>query len=58
MAEKSKAVRKTSLEPVIWSSLLLIAGLAILFYYLYPRVTAYIDNNQITVPQTPPSGRF
>jgi presenilin-like A22 family membrane protease len=52
MAEKSKAVRKTSLEPVIWSSLLLIAGLAILYYYLYPRVTAYIDTNQIAVPQT------
>ncbi len=51
MAEQPKPERKVSLQPVIWSSLLLISGLAILFYYLYPRVAAYIDENQITVPQ-------
>jgi presenilin-like A22 family membrane protease len=43
--------RQTSLEPMLWSSLLMISGLVILFYYLYPRVTAFIESNQIAVPQ-------
>jgi presenilin-like A22 family membrane protease len=51
LAAQPETKRKTSLEPVIWSSLLMIAGLAILFYYLYPHITEYIDINQIAVPQ-------
>ena len=37
---------------MIGSSLLLIAGLVILFTYLYPHVTQFIVINQISVPQT------
>jgi len=51
MAEQNKLARKTSLEPVIWSCLLLIAGLALLLYYLRPKISTFISENQIAVPQ-------
>jgi presenilin-like A22 family membrane protease len=43
--------RKVSPEPIIGSCLLLIIGLAILFFYLYPQIHEFVDSNQITVPQ-------
>jgi presenilin-like A22 family membrane protease len=51
--EKTLADRgkRYNLEPVLWSSLLYIIGLVFLFVYLYPRVQAYIDSNQIAVPE-------
>jgi presenilin-like A22 family membrane protease len=52
MAEQNKPRRKTSLEPIIGSSLLMIAGLAIIFWYLYPHVTSYVQEHQIGIPQT------
>jgi presenilin-like A22 family membrane protease len=52
MAANTPREHKSRLEPVIWSSLLLISGMAILFLYLYPQVTQFIQSNQIEVPQT------
>ena len=52
MSANAEPKRKTSLEPVLWSSLLYILGLLFLFYYLHPRVTEFIASNDIAVPET------
>jgi len=52
LSQKRPRTSRASLEPVVWSLLLMAAGLAILFLYLYPQVTQYIETNQISVPQT------
>ena len=51
MAGNTRVKKKISLEPMLWSSLMYLLGLVFLFYYLYPRVKAYIESNQIAVPE-------
>ncbi|MBP1707074.1 MAG: Presenilin-like rane protease, family [Chloroflexi bacterium] len=51
MAGSTRVKKKISLEPMLWSSLMYLLGLVFLFYYLYPRVKAYIESNQIAVPE-------
>jgi presenilin-like A22 family membrane protease len=51
LAGNTRVKKKISLEPMLWSSLMYLLGLVFLFYYLYPRVKAYIESNQIAVPE-------
>jgi presenilin-like A22 family membrane protease len=39
LPETNQPLRRTSLEPVLWSCLLYLCGLAFMFYYFYPRFT-------------------
>jgi presenilin-like A22 family membrane protease len=50
LAKQAKAVKKTSLEPTLWSSLLYIIGLVIAFVYVAPE-KAFVESNQIAIPQ-------
>ncbi len=45
--EVKKPNKKTSLEPVLWSVLLYVAGLAFLFYYLFPSFKTSTVGEQI-----------
>ena len=49
MSGNQKTVRKVSLEPILWSSLLYILGLVIVFFYISPE-KKLIESGQIGEP--------
>lgn len=51
MGNDTAVLKKINSKPIVWSCLLYLLGLVFLFFYLHPKVAAYIESNQIPVPQ-------
>ncbi len=51
MSKQPEQPRKSRLDPVLWSCLMLVLGFFLLFTYLAPKVAAYVETNQIPLDQ-------
>jgi len=51
LGNDTAVLKKINSKPIVWSCLLYLLGLVFLFFYLHPKVAAYIESNQIPVPQ-------
>ena len=51
MSNQPAQPKRSRLDPVLWSSLMLVLGFFLLFSYLAPKVAEYVETNQIPLEQ-------